>query len=342
MIRHTSLREIVGTDFLRTVAGSYLAAAQLSFLVVALLLFQIIQLCTQHLQRLVFIFQLALFILAGNYDSGRDVGQTYRRVRRVDALTAVSGCTEYIEFTVVHIQMEINLFCFRHDGHSTGGSMDSSAGFCLRYSLYTVYTAFVFQSGIRTLTFDHESNFLEAADTVLIKAEHLGFPATGLCIFHIHTIDLCRKESRLITACTSTDLNDNVLAVIRVFRKKKDLQLMLQLLHSLSCIRKLLFQHLTHLFVLLALQHGKTVLDGFFVFLIFLIGIHNWLQVALLFHQLLKMRRIIGYSRFSQLIEKLFKTYQQIIQFIKHVFPPVSVQAPHGQGPADPLRSEPR
>ena len=302
----------------------------------------LIQTGTKHTKCFILVLKLRLLILAGNHDSCRDMSKTYCGVCGVDTLTTVSGCTEHIEFTLIEIQMEINFFRLRHDRYRTGRGMDPSAGLCLRYSLYTVNTAFVFQSGICTLTLDHEGNLLKAADAVLIEAEHLGFPAAGLRVFHIHTINLCCKKRCLITACTSTDLNDNVLAVVRVLRKKKDLQLMLQLLHSLFCIGKLFLQHFTHLFVLLALQHGKTVLDGFLIFLIFFICVNDWLQVALLLHQLLKMCRIVGYSRFSQLIEKLFKTYQQIIQFIKHVFPPVSVQAPHGQGPADPLRSEPR
>ena len=209
--------------------------------------------------------------------------------------------------------MEINFFRLRHDRYRTGRGMDPSAGLCLRYSLYTMNTAFVFQSGICTLTLDHEGNLLKAADAVLIEAEHLGFPATGLRVFHIHTINLCCKKCCLITACTSTDLNDNVLAVVRVLRKKKDLQLMLQLLHSLFCIGKLFLQHFTHLFVLLALQHGKTVLDGFLIFLIFFICVNDWLQVALLLHQLLKTFLVVRYSRLTKLIQNFLKAHKQIL-----------------------------
>ena len=55
------------------------------------------------------------------------MGQTDSGVRRVDALTAVSGGTEHIKFTLVEIQVEINLLRFRQDSYGHGGSMDSSA-----------------------------------------------------------------------------------------------------------------------------------------------------------------------------------------------------------------------
>jgi len=45
VIRHTSLREVVGTDLLGTVTGTDLAAAHLSLRIVALLLLDIVELC---------------------------------------------------------------------------------------------------------------------------------------------------------------------------------------------------------------------------------------------------------------------------------------------------------
>ena len=45
VIRHTSLREVVGTDLLGTVTGTDLAAAHLSLCIMALLLLNIVELC---------------------------------------------------------------------------------------------------------------------------------------------------------------------------------------------------------------------------------------------------------------------------------------------------------
>ena len=118
------------------------------------------------------------------------MGQTYGRVGRIDTLSTVTGRTEHIKFTVIQIQLEVDLFRLRHDRYGNGGSMDTSAGFGLRYTLYTVYTALILQTGIRTRSVDHKGNFLETADSVFVQGHQFGFPSAGLCVFYIHPVDL--------------------------------------------------------------------------------------------------------------------------------------------------------
>src|SRR5699024_11896665 len=113
--------------------------------------------------------------------------QSYRRVCGIDALTAVSGGTEHVEFTVVEVQMKIDLLRLRHDRHRTGGGMDTSSRLCFGHTLHTVYAALILQSGVSACSVDHESHFLESADPVIIQTVHLGLPATPLRILHIHT-----------------------------------------------------------------------------------------------------------------------------------------------------------
>ena len=200
--------------------------------------------------------------------------------------------------------------------------MDTSAGFCLRYTLYTVYSALIFQAGISTLSLDHESDFLESADAVLIETHHLCLPSSGFCVFHIHTVDLCCKKRRLITAGTCTDLHDNVLAVIWVFWKKQDLEFLFQFFHALLGIGKFFLEHFAHILILLLFQHGKAVLDGFFVFLVFCISVYDRLQITLFLHQLLKTFLVVCHARFSEFIQNFLETNQQVIKFIKHAVPP--------------------
>ena len=66
---------------------------------------------------------------------------------------------------------------------------------------------------------------------------------------YVHTIDFSGKERRLISSGAGTDLNDNVLVVIRVFRKEEDLQLLLQLLDPFSRLVQLFFRQFTHLLI---------------------------------------------------------------------------------------------
>ena len=65
MIRHTSLWEVVGTDLLRTVSGTDLAAAHLCFRIVSLLLLDVIQLGFQQCECLRLVLDLGLLGMIG-------------------------------------------------------------------------------------------------------------------------------------------------------------------------------------------------------------------------------------------------------------------------------------
>ena len=159
--------------------------------------------------------------------------------------------------------------------------------------------ALIFQPGISALAGNHESDFLETADAILVERHHLGSPAAALGIFHIHPVNLGREKSRLISACAGTDLHDNVFVIVGILRQKQDLQLVFQLGNPFLRIGKLFLQKFLHLLVGLFLQHHQAFLYGFFTFFIFFIRIHNGSQLALLFHELLKPCGIVYHGRFT-------------------------------------------
>ena len=218
--------------------------------------------------------------------------------------------------------MKIDLLRLRHDRHRTGGGMDTSSRLCFGHTLHTVYAALILQSGVSACSVDHESHFLESADPVLIQTEHLGLPATPLRVLHIHPVYLRREKSRFVSAGSGADLHDNILVIVGVFGQEQDLKLMLQFFHLFPRVSQLFLQHLSHFLVFFFVQHRETVLNGFFIFLIFSIGIHYRLKLALFLHKLLKTVLVICHSRLAQLIQDLVKTDQQILQFIKHIYPP--------------------
>ena len=233
MLCHTSLGEVVGTDLLGTVSGTDLALSGLCLCVVLFCQLHLIQTGTQDFQGFILIFQLGFFILAGNHDTAGDMGQTDCGVGGIDTLAAVSGCTEHVKFAVIHIQVEVDFLCFRHNGHGNGGGMDSSARFRLRHTLYTVNPALIFQTGVSSLAGDHKGNFLKSANAVFIQAHHLGAPSSGLCVFYIHPVNFCREQGCFVPAGACTDFHNNVLFIVGVFGQKQDFQLMLQLLNAL-------------------------------------------------------------------------------------------------------------
>ena len=151
------------------------------------------------------------------------MSQTYSWICRIDTLAAISWCTEYIKLAVIHINDNIDILCLRHDCNCCCWRMDSSAAFCLRHTLNTMHTAFVFKSGISTLSGDHKYNLFHTANTTLIYTDQLTFPAVSLCKSAVHTKQICGKKCCLISACTSTNLNKYVFLIIRIFWKKQKL-----------------------------------------------------------------------------------------------------------------------
>ena len=164
--------------------------------------------------------------------------------------------------------------------------MDTSAAFCLWHTLYTMYTTFILHTGICSLSCDHKYNFLESTDSVFIEGDHLCLPASAVCIMYIHTVDLSRKKGSFISTCTCTDLHDNVLVIVRVFWKKKNLELLFQLFDSLLRLTEFFFCQLFHLFIGFFLQKRKTVFNVLFTIFIFFICLNNRGQIILFFHQL--------------------------------------------------------
>ena len=80
--------------------------------------------------------------------------------------------------------------------------MDTSAGLCLRHSLYTVNTALVLENGVCALSLYHELYFLHSSDSGLIGIDYLDLPSLSLNIVCVHAEKLRSKKSRLVTART--------------------------------------------------------------------------------------------------------------------------------------------
>ena len=69
---------------------------------------------------------------------------TNSRICCVDALSAITGRTVYINLAIVRIYMHFNIFYLRHDRNRCRRCMNTSAGFCRWDSLNAMHTAFIF------------------------------------------------------------------------------------------------------------------------------------------------------------------------------------------------------
>ena len=172
------------------------------------------------------------------------MSQTDSGVRCIDALAAVSGCAEYVKLAVVHIDLHVHILCFRHNSHGCCGGMDPAAALCDRNALHAMSAAFVFQLGISPLAIDHEDHFLHAAKTHLVDGYQFRLPSVPLSKTVVHPVQFRCKKRCLIAAGAGTDLHDNVLIIILIFRKQEDLELALDRLHFFLCLRKFFLRQL--------------------------------------------------------------------------------------------------
>ena len=194
------------------------------------------------------------------------------------------------KLTVVHIGWKSISSSFWHNcPQYPGRRMDTSTGSVSEDSLYTMYPTSSTSDGNMLLSLDHKCNFFEPPIPFSFRLIISVFHLRDSACFLIHTINLCGKQSSLITARTCTDLYDNVFAVIRIFLVKEGSSVPFQVLPLASLHQKVLlsaFLRISSSFFFF--QHGKDCLNRFFIVFIFFIGIYDRLQLTLLFHQLLK------------------------------------------------------
>ena len=284
-----------------------------------LLLLNIVELCFQQRKRLRFVLYLGLLRLAVNHDSRGIMGQAHRGIRSVDTLSAVAGRPHYINPYILILNHDINIVVhLGHHCHTDGGCVDAPARLCLRHALYPMHAALILQNRVRALPRHHKGHALHAADADFLHFHGLHFPAASLRIVHIHAVNLRRKESRLVAARTRADFYNHILIVVGILWQKENLQLVLQLLHTLLCLGKFLLQHLPHIVVGLPVKHCETVLNVLIAFFIFFISVYYRSQVTLLLHQRPEPLLVIRHGRLTQLIHNLLKFSEQIFQFIKH------------------------
>ena len=132
--------------------------------------------------------------------------------------------------------------------------MDTSTGFGLRYTLYTVYAAFEFHAAVNAVAADLEYYFFETTQLSRVGIHNLNAPAAGFCIAEIHTEENTGKKCSLITAGTAADFHDNVFVIVRVGRQQKNRELLLIFFNLRFELLQFLFSHFNQLFVIACCQ----------------------------------------------------------------------------------------
>ena len=124
-----------------------------------------------------------------------------RRVCRVDTLTSVAGRTINIYSQIRRINLNVHIFRLGKNRNRRGGRMYSSARLGLGDALYSMYSALIFQSGIRSLSRNIKHNFFYSAQLGIIRGQSLSFEMISLRVARIHPEQIHTKKSRFFPAC---------------------------------------------------------------------------------------------------------------------------------------------
>ena len=107
--------------------------------------------------------------------------------------------------------------------------------------------ALIFEFAVCAGTADEKGDLLEPADLRRIAAEHLGAPTLPLGVTCIHTKEARGKECRLLAAHAATNLDDDILIVVRVARQEENRQLGGETVALRLRLHDLLHEHRLHL-----------------------------------------------------------------------------------------------
>ena len=158
---------------------------------------------------------------------------------RIDTLSSVAGGTIDINPQIIRINVDLHLFCLGKDSYSNCGGMNPPLGFSNGNSLHAMYTTFVFQDAVCTLTFYKGDDFLESTHaTCRIAAYNIYLPSAHFCILGVHAEKISHEEPRLITAGSCPDFEKHILVIVRVFGKEEQFQFILQELQFLLELRQ--------------------------------------------------------------------------------------------------------
>ena len=245
------------------------------------------------------------------------MGQPHCGVRRIDALSAVSGGAVYIDANIVWIDFYFYIIHLRQYGNRCRRCVDAAGAFGFRYALHAMRAGFIFESGISPFPFDQNTGFLDTADTGIIGIHNLCLPAAALRVAQIHTQKILREQRGLFAAGTRAHLQNDIFVIVRIFWKQEDLELFLQLRKLLLVFGDLHLGEFAQLLIA-GIQHFLSLRDRLLRLFVFPVFSDDRLHFAHLFDVFLPELLIVDDIRVRNFQRQFFVFFQYEIEFIKH------------------------
>ncbi len=187
--------------------------------------------------------------------------------------------------------------------------------------------AFEFQCPIDTLAADLEGNQGVAAGFRILGIRDFHFPALAFGVFHIHPIQVARKNVAFVTSGCTADFHERIVRVVGIPGYEQELQV---IEIGLDFRLQLPDFHLRHLpdFPVVFRRQDPRIFQCRHCFFVCVICIDDGCQFALFpaqfCHGLAVTQHLGAHHQFGNFIVSLFKTFQTVIHFrhLIHPFPP--------------------
>jgi hypothetical protein len=311
------LREVVGTDFVRTIAGAYLLLALLGLELVDALSLYFVEAGTEDAHGLLAILDLRLFVLAAHHRVGGKMRDADGRVGGVDRLAAGAGGTERVDAEILLFDLDVDFFGFREDGYGDGRGVDAALRFGGGDTLDAVDAGLVLHLSVDALAFHDGGDVLEAAYVGLGFGEDFYLPLVLLGEAKIHAKDFGDEERGFVSAGAGAEFEDDVLVVVGIFGEEQNFQLFLGGGESGLEVVELGLGHLAHLGIGFG-EHGLGVVDGGVELAVLAKLLDGGLHVAVLLGDLAVVFLVVDDVGVGELQAELFVAGFELVEAVKH------------------------
>ena len=249
----------------------------------------------------------------------------------VDVLPAGAARAEGVDLEFALVDLELHFVCFRQDRDGGGGRLDASLALGLGDPLHAVDARLEFEAGVGAVAGNLERDLLVPAEFGRVGAQDFRFEALRLRVHGVHAQERAREQSRFFPAGATSDLDDDVLVVVRVSRQQKDLQFLGKVFHRVFRGRSLFLGKFLHLFVdsRLVQKHFRFGKVGF-RFSERPIGLDDGRHILMLFQERCVLFNVGDHSRVCKFRFKRGESLLNIRKVLKH-------QATLPPGPSGPF-----
>ena len=144
-------------------------------------------------------------------------------------------------------------------------------------------------------------------------------PTFGFAILGIHAEQVACKQSRLITACTTSDFHDNIFAILRVGRNEEKLNFLLKFRNTFLIGIDFLSRHFLHVRVVLHAVEFLRLLQITYTSNVLLACIYYSLKVFVFLREFYVSFLVANHIRVGDERRNLLEAAHYAVKFIKYV-----------------------